>query len=133
MKKSKRQVAREKAVIGVYQYLFGNTIEDIYVYLDSIGVLAQNPESMEFSKWLVNTTIENYESYKQLIEKYLKKGWTIDRISKIEQAILLIATCEILESELDIEIVINEAVINAKLFCDEDSYKFINGVLHKIV
>lgn len=133
MKKSKRQVAREKAVIGVYQYLFGNTIEDIYEYLHSIGVLEQNPDSMEFSKWLVNTTIDNYDSYKQLIEKYLKKGWTIDRISKIELAILLVATCEILESELDIEIVINEAVINAKLFCDEDSYKFINGVLHKIV
>ena len=51
----------------------------------------------------------------------------------MEQAILLIATCEVLESELDEKIIINEAVINAKEFCDEDSYKFINGVLHKII
>lgn len=134
MKKSKRQIAREKAIIGIYQFLLVNsTIEDIYEFLYSYRILAENEECINFSKWLVSTTINNYSSYKQLIEKYLKKGWTIDRISKIEQAILLIATCEILESDLDVKIIINEAVINAKEFCDEDSYKFINGVLHKII
>ena len=62
----------------------------------------------------------------------LKKGWSFDRLNKMEQAILLVATCELLESELDKSIVINEAVINAKQYCDEDSYKFINGVLTAI-
>lgn len=134
MKKSKRQIAREQAIIGIYQHLLvDNTVEDIYAFLNENEVLNNNEESMEFSKWLVKTTIDNYQSYKMLIEKYLKKGWTIDRISKMEQAILLIATCEVLESELDEKIIINEAVINAKEFCDEDSYKFINGVLHKII
>ena len=51
----------------------------------------------------------------------------------MEKAILLIATCELLESELPKKIIINEAVINAKAFCDDDSYKFINGVLGKII
>ena len=51
----------------------------------------------------------------------------------MEQAILLIAICEIMESDLDERIIINEAVINAKAFCDETSYKFINGVLHKVL
>ena len=134
MKKSKRQIAREQAIIGIYQHLLvDNTVEDIFAFLNENEVLNNNEESMEFSKWLVKTTIDNYQSYKMLIEKYLKKGWTIDRISKMEQAILLIATCEVLESELDEKIIINEAVINAKEFCDEDSYKFINGVLHKII
>lgn len=134
MKKSRRQIAREQAIIGIYQHLLvDNTIEDIYGFLSENHVLLNDEDLMRFSKWLVKTTIDNYQSYRMLIEKYLKKGWTIDRISKMEQAILLIAVCEILESDLDEKIVINEAVINAKEFCDEDSYKFINGVLHKIV
>lgn len=134
MKKSKRQIAREKAIIGIYQYLTVNhSIEDIFLFLESYKILVENEDCIEFAKWLVTTTINNYDSYKQLIEKYLKKGWTIDRIGKIEQAILLVATCELLESDLDAKIIINEAVINAKDFCDEDSYKFINGVLHKLV
>lgn len=134
MKKSRRQIAREQAIIGIYQHLLvDNTIEDIYGFLSENDVLSNDEDLMRFSKWLVKTTIDNYQSYRMLIEKYLKKGWTIDRISKMEQAILLIAVCEILESDLDEKIVINEAVINAKEFCDEDSYKFINGVLHKIV
>jgi N utilization substance protein B len=88
---------------------------------------------MEFAKWLVDTTIQNYDSYKILIEKYLKQGWNFERLSAMERAILLIATCEILDSKLDERIIINEAIINAKEFCDEDSYKFINGVLHKVI
>ena len=51
----------------------------------------------------------------------------------MEAAILLVSTSELLDSDLDKSIVINEAVINAKEYCDEDSYKFINGVLNDIV
>ena len=134
MKKSKRQIAREKAIIGIYQHLLvDNTIEDIYEFLKEDETLENNEETMEFSQWLVKTTIENYNSYKELLGKYLKKGWTFDRIGKMEQAILLIASCEILESNLDEKIIINEAVINAKEYCDEDAYRFINGVLNKII
>ena len=37
------------------------------------------------------------------------------------------------DSELDKRIIINEAVINAKEFFDEESYKFINGVLNEVI
>ena len=71
MKKSKRQIAREQAIIGIYQHLLvDNTVEDIYAFLNENEVLNNNEESMEFSKWLVKTTIDNYQSYKMLIEKY---------------------------------------------------------------
>jgi N utilization substance protein B len=134
MSKSKRQIARQKAIIGIYQYiLVDNSLEDIYEFLGSDETLRDNKETMEFAKWLVDTTIQNYDSYKILIEKYLKQGWNFERLSAMERAILLIATCEILDSKLDERIIINEAIINAKEFCDEDSYKFINGVLHKVI
>ena len=134
MEKTRRQIARETATIGIYQNLLvESSLEDIYHFLSENETLAKSQESMEFAKWLVEKTIQNRKSYQDLIEKHLKKGWTFTRLSVMERAILLIATCELLESELPKTIVINEAVINAKKFCDDDSYKFINGVLSQVI
>lgn len=134
MSKSKRQIARCQAIISIYQYLLvDQSREDIVIFLNEDETLRKDPKSMDFALWLIDTTIENIDSYKGIISKYLKEGWTFERLSYMEQAILLIAACEILESDLDVRIIINEAVINAKEFCDETSYKFINGVLHKLV
>ena len=134
MEKTRRQIARETATIGIYQNLLvESSLEDIYHFLSENETLAKSQESMEFAKWLVEKTVQNRKSYQDLIEKHLKKGWTFTRLSVMERAILLIATCELLESELPKTIVINEAVINAKKFCDDDSFKFINGVLSQVI
>ena len=134
MEKTRRQIARETATIGIYQNLLvESSLEDIYHFLSENETLAKSQESMEFAKWLVEKTVQNRKSYQDLIEKHLKKGWTFTRLSVMERAILLIATCELLESELPKTIVINVAVINAKKFCDDDSYKFINGVLSQVI
>lgn len=134
MGKTFRKLAREKATIGVYQNLLvESSLDDIKVFLNEDHTLAGNQKSMDFAVNLVETTLKNKESYQKLLEKFLRKGWTFERLSHMERAILLIATCELLESDLPKTIVINEAVNNAKTFCDDDSYKFINGVLSKIV
>ena len=132
-KKTHRQIAREMAIIGIYQYLLvENTYDDIIGFIKEDKALEEYPEALSFSEWLVAKTLENEQSYVTLLSKYLKKNWTFERLSYMERAILLVATCELLESELPKTIVINEAVINAKRFCDEDSYKFINGILTQI-
>lgn len=133
MGKSYRKIAREKATIGIYQNLcVGSTYEDILIFLNEEKKLTENPQSMEFSQWLIKTTLDNKESYQKLIEKYLKKGWTFDRLGQMEKAILLIATCELLESDIPNKIIVNEAVNNAKTFCDDQSYKFVNGILAQL-
>lgn len=134
MEKTRRQIAREKATIGIYQNLLvDSSLEDIILFLKEEQTLNDSEESMEFSQWLVDQVLKNKDSYRELIEKHLKKGWTFDRLSVMERAILMIATCELLESELPKTIVINEAVLNAKKFCDDESYKFINGVLSQVI
>ena len=103
------------AVIGIYQYLtVYNTYDDIVGFLKEDKTLYENPESLTFSEWLVQKTLEHEKSYVQLLSNYLKKDWTFDRLSVMERAILLIATCELLESELPKTIVINEAVVLTK-------------------
>lgn len=134
MGKTRRQIAREKATIGIYQNLLvDSSLDEIIAFLNEEKTLIESKESMTFSRWLIETTLKNKDSYIKLLNQYLKKGWTFSRLGVMEQAILLIATCELLESELPKTIVINEAVMNAKEFCDDDSYKFINGVLSQVI
>lgn len=60
----------------------------------------------------------------------VSKGWTIDRIGKVELAILRLAVYEILYDEgIPTSVSINEAVELAKKFGPQDSYSFVNGIL----
>jgi len=61
-------------------------------------------------------------------------SWDISRISKIDLAIMRLAVYEILfDDSIPDGTSINEAVELAKAFSSEDSSKFVNGVLGKIV
>ena len=68
-----------------------------------------------------------------MISDNLKRDWTIERISKVNLAILEIAIFEIKYNELPFKIVINEAVEIAKKYGDEAAPLFVNGVLASIV
>ena len=61
-------------------------------------------------------TIENKEAFEQKINELLRDDWDFDRLSMLEQAILLISFQEIL----------------AKKYCDDNSYKLLNGVLDQL-
>ena len=77
--------------------------------------------------------------YVEIIDKFeeidakiseVSKGWTIDRIGKVELAILRLAVYEILFDEsIPTSVSINEAVELAKKFGPQDSYSFVNGIL----
>lgn len=60
--------------------------------------------------------------------------WPIDKIAKIDLAILRLATYElIVERKEPPKVVIDEAVELAKAFGNENSPKFVNGVLGTIL
>lgn len=64
--------------------------------------------------------------------KKTSKGWSIDRIGKVELAILRLAVYEIeYDDDVPTGVAINEAVELAKTFGQKDSYSFVNGVLAK--
>lgn len=63
------------------------------------------------------------------ISKYLKKGWSISRISKVSLAILRLALYEIKYLEnIPVNVSINEAVELAKKYTIDES-SFVNGIL----
>lgn len=133
MKKYRKKLIREKTVIAIYQKLLIDiTEEEIYNYLDSDKELANDKDDYDYCAMFINSIINNLEKYKEEVAKHLKKGWSINRLSKMELAILLVGCYELLETDQRKEVVINEAVELSKKYCDDDVYKFVNGILNKI-
>ena len=60
------------------------------------------------------------------------KNWRIERIAVMDRTILRLAVYELKHMDTPPKVVINEAITLAKKFSDEDSPKFINGVLDAI-
>ena len=69
----------------------------------------------------------------QKIEINLKSDWKIERISKIDLAILKIAIYEIKYKDIPFKVGINEAVELAKKYGEDNSKNFVNGILASIV
>ena len=76
---------------------------------------------------------ENEEKINNLISSNLKQGWNIERISKIDLALLKIAIYEIIEKKIQFKIIVNEVVELAKKYSDDSSPSFINGILASII
>ena len=89
-------------------------------FVSSIGKVR-----MEADKWLC-------EELNKVISSHLK-GYTLERIFKIDLAILKLAIYEIEYMKEKPAVVINEAVELSKRYSTDNSYKFINGVLANIV
>jgi len=63
----------------------------------------------------------------------LLTNWRFDRISTSTKLILRFAIWELLHKTIDPRIIMNEAVELSKCFAEKDSYRFINGILDRIV
>ena len=58
--------------------------------------------------------------------------WQLNRLPRIDRDILRIAVAEIMFLDVDKKVAINEAVELAKMYSDEDGYRFINGVMRRV-
>ena len=82
--------------------------------------------------YIVSTYNGIIERYKELTEEIAKytKGYNIDRVFKVDLALLLVAVYEIKYMEdIPVAVSINEALNLAKKYSTEKSSSFINGVL----
>ena len=87
----------------------------------------------EFVDACVNGIDKNKDKLIDKANKYLKKDWTIDRLSKVDQAILLLGIYELLYTDTPSVVAINEAIELAKKYSIDDVRKMINAVLDKLV
>ncbi|MBQ3414910.1 MAG: transcription antitermination factor NusB [Clostridia bacterium] len=105
--------------------------EQIELYIESNKIEDKNAK--EYIEDAVLGIEKNKNEIISMIEKNLKADWKIQRISKIDLAILKLAIYEIKYKEIPYKVAINEAVEIAKKYGEETSKNFVNGILASIV
>ena len=124
-----RTLARELAFKLIFERLF---VKENYTFDEEFFASIKKEENKEFSQNLVKL----FEEHKTELESLIKDnliGYEIDRVYKIDLAILYLALTEIIYIKTPYKIVVNEAVEMAKRFSTEKSSRFINGVLSAII
>lgn len=90
-------------------------------------------EDREFVNSLVGGVNVHYDEILSIIKEN-SEGYDLDRIYKVDLAILVLAIYELLyDKSTPQNVVINEAVELAKKYSTEKSYSFVNGVLAKVI
>lgn len=125
----KRRTAREKALQALYEIEISKSTAD-----EAIDHILDEEEQQDhtYLSFLVKGVQEHQLEIDGLVEKSLRK-WTLNRLSVVDRNLLRLATFELKYSEdVPSKVVINEAVEIAKLYGDDNSGKFVNGVLSNL-
>ena len=88
-------------------------------------------DSDPFVSSCLKGVLKERETLISLANSYLV-DWELKRLSKVDQAILLLAIYELEYTDTPRAVVINEAIELSKLYSDEKVVKMINGVLDSI-
>ncbi|MFR0368066.1 transcription antitermination factor NusB [Candidatus Phytoplasma palmae] len=118
---SKIKKLRIKIIQSLYQYdFYHNEIPDYHTIYEDKTVF----------KYIIDNIV--------LIDKIIQKNlynYDINRLNKVDKAIIRLATLELLEKKISHKIIINEAIKITKEYSslmDNKQYKFNNKILHLI-
>jgi N utilization substance protein B len=128
---SSRRQARELVLQALYGTEVGKRQPD--EMLTETLARTDSSEIRAFVRDLVLGTLEHAQESDALVAPLLE-GWTLDRLPTIDRIVLRTATFELLHrKETEPAIVLNEAVELAKKFSTEDSGRYVNGVLARLL
>ena len=128
-----RSQIRELAFKLLYQIEIQKEIsdEDMELFFENNNITSE--EAKSYIKDVVKGTSTNSQDILELISNNLKKDWNLERITKVNLALLKLAIYEIKYKDIPFKVAINEAVELAKKYGEETSPVFINGILASIV
>ncbi|MBC1624085.1 transcription antitermination factor NusB [Listeria welshimeri] len=122
----KRREAREKALQALFQ------IELNEMSLDQAIKNIMEDEQDDYMEKLVQGVMANKAEIDAIIEPNLD-NWRMDRLSKVDLSLLRLSVYEInYLDDVPNRVSLNESIEIAKIYSDEKSSKFINGVLANI-
>jgi N utilization substance protein B len=129
-----RKRARELAFLALFQVDVGQ-ITPAKAVLDTIQELKDEPpkEEREFIQALVNGTWQYLADIDRVIAR-LSQDWPLNRLGKVDLNIMRLALYEFFfREDIPPEVSVNEAVELAKTYGSQESGRFVNGILGKIV
>lgn len=124
-----RTLLREIIVKVLYQvYILDKT----NVKYDVNDLIKEQMEiENNFVTTMVNGVISKQNELTSIANKYLE-NWTIDRLSKVDKAILSLGIYELLYTDTPSIVCINETIELSKVYSDQEVTKMINACMDKI-
>ncbi len=124
-----RSELREIAMKVLYQvYIFQDSNTEYKI--DEL-IKEQLEIDNDFVNELVYNIVDKQKSISKIANKYLV-DWNINRLSKVDKAILSIGIYELLYTKTPSVVAINEAIELSKKYSDEKVTKMLNATLDKI-
>lgn len=127
-----RRQAREIALQILFQTEFSSqlSVDDI---LRMTGH-TKDPSIKQYATELVQGVTENKSKIDPKIQE-ASRNWKLDRMAAVDRNLLRIATYEMLFASEIIEpkIAINEAIEISKIYGNQESSAFVNGILDQVV
>lgn len=127
-----RHNARKIALTSIFSWLFSEPKQE-----ECFKLSQSKLDSQEIDTKLAETIIEGVRENRKEIDTLIKDNapdWPIEKIAKIDLVILRIAIFELkFKKDTPKKVIIDEAVELAKEFANDNSSKFVNGVLGSIV
>ena len=128
----RRRRAREIALQLIYEL-------DLRPELTSEQAIAEfpfdseDPDVVDYATQLVRASALRGEELDDILREHIV-GWRMERMVAVDRAAIRIALCEgVLEKKVPVAVAISEAVELTKMFGTDESSRFVNGVLGKIV
>ena len=126
-----RRHGREVALQALYGAEVGKRAPD--EVLTELLARDESSEGRTFVRDLVLGTLENTTESDAVIGPLLE-GWTLERLPTIDRIILRMGAFELNHRrDVDPAVVLNEAVELAKKYSTEDSGRYVNGVLARVL
>lgn len=128
----RRRRAREIALQIVYELDLRSDLsaEDA---LSMYPLDAEEPEVAEHARKLVLSCASHNDEIEDIMREHIV-GWRTERMVAVDRAAVRIALCEgLLDKTVPVAVAISEAVELTKMFGTDESSRFVNGVLGRIV
>lgn len=130
-------MTRNKMRESIMKLMYQADIHNEYIYEFFINAFELMEDTTPVNNQYFTSVVKNFIDFKTIIDQDISenlKKWDIDRLGKVELAILRLAVTEMRYVEdIPLKVSINEAVELAKLFADDNAPKYINGVLASVL
>jgi N utilization substance protein B len=128
-----RRAARESAMQAIY-CMDTPGVDRTEVLYDAMTRYSFAPELCNLIRAMFEGVMKNRKALDEIIIPLLSADWDYHRISKVDRAILRLATYEIYhDPTMPPKVSINEAVDLAKKFGSPENGRFVNGLLGQLL
>lgn len=131
--KEKTRMNRRLARLRAVQALFQIDLTAVEWKEALSNSLEDSEEITPFLEKIVSGTLSHQEEIDGILSKNLS-NWSLDRVGNVDRAVLRMAVHEMKYiDDIPMNVTFNEAIELAKAFGGEESGRFVNGVLSKVV